>query len=135
MPKHAVVINVGRGLLSQKRSLRSLSQGVIAGAGLDVLPEELLPADSRLWDLPNLILSPHNSGYTPYHADRALEIFLDNWQSFIRVGRPHRNVIDPENGIKKPCFCRAHVHVYEAQSLLHSPFWQDGVSALRLSLM
>lgn len=99
MPKHAVVINVGRGSLIPEEDLyEALSQGVIAGAGLDVLPEEPLPADSRLWDLPNLILSPHNSGYTPYHADRALEIFLDNWQSFIRVGRPHRNVIDPEKG-------------------------------------
>ncbi len=99
LPRHAVVINVGRGSLIPEEDLYEvLSKGKIAGAGLDVLPEEPLPAESRLWELPNLIISPHNSGYTPFHADRALEIFLDNWRSFVKTGSPHRNVVDRERG-------------------------------------
>jgi phosphoglycerate dehydrogenase-like enzyme len=99
LPKHAVVINVGRGSLIPEQDLvEVLKAGELAGAGLDVLPQEPLPAESELWSLPNVIITPHNSGLTPFFKARALEIFLENWASFVETGRPVRNVVEREKG-------------------------------------
>lgn len=60
MKPSAVLINVGRGKLVRESALvKALETGQIAGAGIDVFEEEPLPATSKLWDLPNIILSPH----------------------------------------------------------------------------
>jgi phosphoglycerate dehydrogenase-like enzyme len=99
LPKHAVVINVGRGSLIPEQDLvEVLKAGELAGAGLDVLPQEPLPAESELWSLPNVIITPHNSGLTPFFKARALEIFLENWASFVETGSPVRNVVEREKG-------------------------------------
>ncbi len=64
---------------------------------LDVFPEEPLPPDSDLWDTPNVIITPHVSGYLPDFFARALELFADNLERF-RAGRPLRNLVDKRLG-------------------------------------
>ena len=54
--------------------------------------EEPLPPDSPLWDLPNVIITPHNSASTPGTGARAIEIFLDNLRAYV-AGEPLRNEI------------------------------------------
>lgn len=87
----AYVINIGRGaLIDEPALIAALREGRIAGAALDVFEEEPLPAASPLWDLPNVIVTPHNSGSTPGNDVRATEIFLDNLGRYVR-GEPLRN--------------------------------------------
>ncbi len=98
LPKHAVVVNVGRGSLMPEPDLvEALETGCIAGAALDVTAVEPLPTESRLWELDNVVLTPHNSGQTPYHVERGLQIFFDNWQRF-REGKALKNLVTPDLG-------------------------------------
>lgn len=95
----AIVVNVGRGALVDERALAAaLAAGRLRGAVLDVVDVEPLPADSPLWGLPNVLLTPHVSatsaaGFWP----RMLDVFLDNWTRW-RRGAPLRNVVDPAAG-------------------------------------
>jgi phosphoglycerate dehydrogenase-like enzyme len=89
----AWLINVSRGRVVREAALvRALKEGWIAGAALDVFEEEPLPPGSELWSLPNVFVTPHNSGWSPLNMDRASEIFLDNLARFV-AGRPLRNRI------------------------------------------
>lgn len=93
MPSRAVFVNVGRGELVDQAALTdALSSGRLAGAGLDVFDPEPLPADDALWEIPNVIISPHNSGSSDATAGRVAEIFLDNLGRFAR-GEPLRNEV------------------------------------------
>lgn len=99
LPKHAVVINVGRGsLIPEADLLLALEEGWIQGAALDVTPQEPLPESSPLWAMENVIITPHNSGRTPFHRERAFHIFFENWEHFQIHGKPKRNVVDPKRG-------------------------------------
>jgi phosphoglycerate dehydrogenase-like enzyme len=70
LPPHAHVVNVGRGSTVDEAALvAALSNGRLAGAALDVTAVEPLPADSPLWDAPNLLLTPHAAGGRPVGAD------------------------------------------------------------------
>ncbi len=94
----AFIYNVGRGAsIDRDALLRALREGWIAGAGLDVTDPEPLPADSPLWDDPNVILSQHTSGSSPRNADRITDIFVDNLSRYLR-GAPLRNRIDRARG-------------------------------------
>lgn len=94
----AYIYNVGRGAsITAAALLRALQEDWIAGAGLDVTDPEPLPDDSPLWTRPNVILSQHTSGSSPYNADRITNIFLDNLSRY-RRGDSLRNVIDQERG-------------------------------------
>ncbi|MCB0185936.1 MAG: D-2-hydroxyacid dehydrogenase, partial [Caldilineaceae bacterium] len=76
MKPTAHIYNVGRGAsIAPDALLRALQEGWIAGAGLDCTDPEPLPADSPMWDLPNVILAQHTSGSSPYNADRITQIF------------------------------------------------------------
>lgn len=87
----AVFVNVGRGdLVDEPALIAALTTGRLGGAGLDVFATEPLPADSALWDLPNVILTPHNSANTESSGLVAIEIFLDNLAAYARGG-PLRN--------------------------------------------
>ena len=98
MPRHAYIYNVGRGVSIDPDALvAALTTGQIAGAGLDVTAPEPLPADSPLWGMPNVILSQHTSGSSPYNAARITDIFAANLARFL-AGEPLQNVIDPERG-------------------------------------
>ncbi len=94
MKPYAFIINVARGgLIDEAALVEGLEKRQIAGAALDVFAEEPLPADSRLWKLPNVILSPHVSGFTPYYDERATDLFAENLRRFL-AGEPLINVVD-----------------------------------------
>ncbi|HUF79934.1 MAG TPA: D-2-hydroxyacid dehydrogenase [Burkholderiales bacterium] len=75
----ARLINVARGgVVDETAVIAALRSGRLGGAYLDVYEQEPLPADSPLWDLPNVILSPHNASASSGNNDRAMKIFLAN---------------------------------------------------------
>ncbi|GAA4285750.1 phosphoglycerate dehydrogenase [Georgenia daeguensis] len=92
LPSHAFVVNVGRGTTVDEDALASaLRSGGIAGAAVDVTAVEPLPADSPLWDLPNLLITPHAAGGRPVGAD---ELVAENLAA-LRAGGQLRNVVAP----------------------------------------
>jgi phosphoglycerate dehydrogenase-like enzyme len=98
MKPTAYIVNIGRGdTIDEGALVRALQDGRIAGAGLDVFTEEPLPVDSPLWNLDNVIVTPHYSGQTPRYDERAWEIFLDNLRRY-EAGEPLRNVVDKRLG-------------------------------------
>lgn len=83
MDDEAVLVNVARGeVVDQDALVRSLQYHSIRGAALDVFEEEPLPADSVLWDLSNVLLTPHNSGSTPQYGDRLADLFAENYAAY-----------------------------------------------------
>ena len=85
-------MNVGRGeLIDEPALVDALQSGQLGGAALDVFVVEPLPADSPLWDLPNVIVTPHSAGTTALAAKRAADIFADNLRRFA-AGAPLRNI-------------------------------------------
>jgi len=92
LPPHAFVVNVGRGSTVDEDALAdALTSGGIAGAAVDVTAVEPLPADSALWDLPNLLITPHAAGGRPVGAD---ELVAENLAA-LRAGEQLRNVVAP----------------------------------------
>jgi D-2-hydroxyacid dehydrogenase (NADP+) len=90
----AYVVNVGRGELVDEEALAdALARGHLGGAGLDVFTTEPLPADSPLWDLPNVILTPHSSGTTEGSSTRAVEIFVANLVAYLADEPLHNEVV------------------------------------------
>jgi D-2-hydroxyacid dehydrogenase (NADP+) len=93
MKRGAWLVNVGRGALVDESALaEALRSGPLGGAGLDVFEVEPLPAGSPLWDAPNVLVTPHNSGDTPSNWPRASAIFLDNLGRYVR-GEALRNEV------------------------------------------
>ena len=98
MKPRALLINVTRGKIVDERSLlRALDEDLIGGAGLDVTPKEPLPQNSPLWDMPNVIVTPHVAGGSPIRLDRTVGLFCDNLERFL-VGKPLLSVIDKRKG-------------------------------------
>lgn len=98
MKPTAYLVNVARGAVVDEAALvRALQEGWIAGAGLDVFEREPLPADSPLWQMDNVLLTPHISGFTPQYEQRAVEIFTENLRRYL-AGQPLLNVVDPALG-------------------------------------
>lgn len=98
MKSSACLINISRGdIVDEEALVRALEGGSIAGAGLDVFATEPLPADSRLWDLPNVIYSPHIAGGMEDYAQRATERFVENLERYLE-GRRLTNVVDKRLG-------------------------------------
>jgi phosphoglycerate dehydrogenase-like enzyme len=98
MKREAVIINVARGgVIDEAALIDALRTRVIGGAALDVFEQEPLPADSPLWQLPNVILSPHVSGFTPHYDERALALFAENLRRYV-AGEPLLNVVDVQRG-------------------------------------
>ncbi len=85
------------GIADDAALLRALREGWIAGAGLDAHGEEPLPADSPFWDLPNVIVTPHNGATTPFTRQRGIDIFVDNLTRY-QTGQPLVNIIDKQAG-------------------------------------
>jgi phosphoglycerate dehydrogenase-like enzyme len=89
----AVFCNVARGsLVDEAALLDSLRSGHLGAAVLDVTQQEPLPADSPLWDTPNLRLSPHSSASLDHYVESVFELFADNLDRYVR-GDPLRNVV------------------------------------------
>lgn len=98
MKRGAVLINVARGdILDEDALAEALRERRIRGAALDVFRTEPLPADSPLWDLPNLLLTPHVSATTPQFWVREVELIRENVARYL-AGRALRNVVDTKLG-------------------------------------
>lgn len=98
LPPRARVVNVGRGaLVVQDDLVAALREGHLAGAALDVFEREPLPADSPLWELPGVIVSPHMSGDILGWRDELEALFVANLDRF-RAGEPLENVVDKTLG-------------------------------------
>jgi phosphoglycerate dehydrogenase-like enzyme len=98
MKKTAVLINVGRGaVIDESALIDALQARRIAGAGLDVFEQEPLPADSPLWKLDNVIVSPHVSGWSTVYNEKAVAVFAENLQCYLD-GRPLLNRVRREHG-------------------------------------
>lgn len=94
MKRDAVLINVSRGALVQEEALlRALRDGALRGAALDVFATEPLPPASPLWRLPNVLITPHVSGFTTRFWEREAALLLDNLRRYLK-GQPLRNVVD-----------------------------------------
>lgn len=90
--------NVGRGRTVDTDALvAAIRTGKIAGAGLDVTDPEPLPRDSKLWDLPNVILTAHTAGRTPHMWDRVFSLIETNLERYQR-GDDLVNVVDVDSG-------------------------------------
>ncbi|MFV0525217.1 MAG: D-2-hydroxyacid dehydrogenase [Acidimicrobiales bacterium] len=98
MKDTAVLVNIGRGRTVKLDDLtEALATGVIAGAGLDVFEHEPLPADHRLWDLPNVLITPHSAMAGPYLDDRRYELIAGNARRYL-AGEPLIHVVDKQQG-------------------------------------
>lgn len=98
MKKSSYFINIGRGkTVNEKELITALKKDIIAGAGLDVFEEEPLLSDSPLWQLDNVILTPHYAGWTPYYMDRVISIFCENLKAYLS-GKRMPNLVDKKRG-------------------------------------
>jgi len=98
MKPGAIVINVARGQLIDEGALAdALETGRLGGAALDVFTTEPLPPNSRLWAMPNVIVTPHNSGFRTGHFEAVIDLFAENLKRFER-GVELLNVVDLQRG-------------------------------------
>jgi phosphoglycerate dehydrogenase-like enzyme len=98
MKADAYLINVGRGPLINEGALhQALSDKKIAGAALDVFEEEPLPADSPLWGLENLLITPHTAGMTTKLWERHYTLFSENVRRYLN-GQPLLALVDKKGG-------------------------------------
>jgi phosphoglycerate dehydrogenase-like enzyme len=94
MSPDALLVNVSRGQLVDEVALAdALISGRIAGAALDVFHDEPLPPESPFWTLPNVLITPHTSGFRPDHWDAATALFAANLRRF-EAGQELVNVVD-----------------------------------------
>ena len=98
MKKTAYLVNVGRGALIDERAfVDAVRNKVLAGAALDVFEQEPLPAESPLWGLENVILSPHISWVSDKFANERLSLFIENLNRYM-AGLPLYNRVDLNKG-------------------------------------
>jgi phosphoglycerate dehydrogenase-like enzyme len=98
MKRTAYFINVSRGgLVDQDALVKALKEGWIRGAGLDVASPEPLPPTHPLWDCPNLVITPHNSGNAPIRQVRLMALVAENVRRYA-AGLPLLNVVDKARG-------------------------------------
>ena len=91
LPAGARVVNVARGeVIDEPALIKALQNGRLAGAYLDVFAQEPLPAESPLWDLANVIATPHSAGFSDGNAAKVEAFFLDNLARFV-AGQPLNN--------------------------------------------
>jgi phosphoglycerate dehydrogenase-like enzyme len=95
MKRSAVLVNMARGgVVDEAALLSALREGQIAGAGLDVFEREPLPATSPLWDLPNVLITPHMTPQVPDRTGRSLAMIVENVRRY-RAGEPLLNLLTP----------------------------------------
>jgi phosphoglycerate dehydrogenase-like enzyme len=98
MKPTAFLVDVSRGgVIHQPALITALRDRKLAGAALDVFPEEPLPDENPLWKLPNVILTPHIAGSTPHYDERAIDLFAENLHRYL-AGLPLYNRFEPERG-------------------------------------
>ena len=98
MKDNALLVNVTRGEVMHEASLiNALNNGQIGGAALDVAPREPLPADSPLWRMPNVVMTPHTAGASQFRVQRNIDRFIHNLEAYTN-GEKLEGVIDKETG-------------------------------------
>lgn len=98
MKPGAILINVARGeVVDEKALISALAAERIGGAALDVFEEEPLPSGSPLWNLPNVILTPHISGNSQHYHEKAAELFIENLRRYMDK-RPLLNALNRDAG-------------------------------------
>jgi phosphoglycerate dehydrogenase-like enzyme len=98
MKRGAVLIDVSRGGIVRHAALiESLREGRLKGAALDVFEREPLPPESPLWNMPNVIITPHCSSVYDGWERRSIEMFCDNVERW-RRGEKRHNIVDPCRG-------------------------------------
>lgn len=98
MKRGAFVVNVSRGaVLDEEAFAQAVRSGQLGGGALDVFVQEPLPADSPLWDLPNVLISPHNTMGTDDQPGKVYERFVGNLERYLK-GEPLRHQVDPALG-------------------------------------
>jgi len=98
MKVSAYLVNISRGrVVDEEALIEALKEGWIGGAGLDVFAQEPLPQESELWELDNVILSPHVSANTPHYQERFTELFCENLRRYL-AGEELLNVVDKKRG-------------------------------------
>lgn len=100
MKPSAFFINIGRGeIVRESELIASLKNGGIAGAGLDVFATEPLPEDSPLWEMENVIITPHTAGSTENYDKRVIhDIFIPNLHDYLSGKNPSINLVDFSKG-------------------------------------
>ncbi len=94
----AYLIDISRGgVIDHFALLEALKNGKLAGAALDVFPEEPLPAANPLWQMPNVIITPHISGSSAFYEERAVDLFSENLHRYLG-GLPLYNLFDRQRG-------------------------------------
>ena len=97
MKRSAVIVNMARGeVIDEDALIDALRSGTIAGAGLDVFTTEPLPDESPLWDLPNVLLTPHMTPGLPDKRQRSIDMISENIARY-REGRPMLNRLSKED--------------------------------------
>jgi len=95
LPASCIFVNIGRGgVVDEPALIDALRDRRIAGAVLDVFATEPLPADSPLWTLPNVLVTPHAAALSARENERIAELFADNLRRYLD-GRPLRNIVEP----------------------------------------
>ncbi len=98
MKRTACLINIARGgVLDEEALISALKGRRIAGAALDVFETEPLPEESQLWEMENVIITPHNAGLTPHYMDRVVKIFCSNLKAYLE-NKPMPNLVDKAKG-------------------------------------
>ncbi|MCS7228471.1 MAG: D-2-hydroxyacid dehydrogenase [Candidatus Kryptonium sp.] len=98
MRKKPYFFNIGRGaVVDEKALINALRSGRIRGAGLDVFEEEPLSSDSPLWEMGNVLITPHISGLFPNYWEEPVNLFIENFRRYVN-GREMLNVVDKKVG-------------------------------------
>jgi phosphoglycerate dehydrogenase-like enzyme len=101
MKNDAYIINMARGpIIDHEALIDALRAGQIAGAGLDVTDPEPLPADSPLWDMPNVVITPHMTPMLPDRTQRSIATVAENVARY-RHGEPLKNLLTPRDVFTK----------------------------------
>lgn len=98
MPKGAYLVDVSRGgVVDHGALVEALNEGRLGGAALDVFPVEPLPETSPLWEMPNVLISPHVAGASPRYAEQAVDLFAANLRRYL-ADQPLLNLYQSERG-------------------------------------
>lgn len=98
MKPGTVLVNVARGgVVDETALVDALWSGTLRGAAMDVFSKEPLPADDPMWDVPNLLISPHSSAVFDGWEDGSMSLFIENLARY-QSGEGLNNIVDPARG-------------------------------------
>lgn len=96
LPAGAYLINTSRGIVVDEAAMiAALQSGQLSGAALDVFTQEPLPKENPLWEMPNVLISPHAASISDRENERIADLFCDNLRRYLD-GKPLRNVLNTE---------------------------------------